>query len=95
MKVSLTIDFEFSGCEYHPPPPEGAEFDLAMARAFLAEAGNPDASAYQLNLYRDLFLALGRRLADTLETLEPEIRKDVKARRGYDEWSPETVAARV
>lgn len=94
MQINQSLDFEFSGCDYHPPPPSGVPFDHDLARAFLREAGCAEPTRYQLNLYRDLFLAFGRALAARLHEIEPEVRAEVKRRRGFDDWSAGAVAER-
>lgn len=95
MKITNSIDFEFSGCDYHPPPPPGAAFGLDVARAFLCEAGTAEPTPYQLNLFRDLLLAVGREVAQQMKDIEPRVRADVERRRGYDEWSEAAIARRT
>ena len=85
MEIIQKVDFEFSGCDYHTSPPKGVSFDLDAAKAFLAEAGMINSTSYQQNLFRDLFMAIGRNIANEMNEIEPKVRADVKARRGFEE----------
>ncbi len=82
MRINHAVEFEFSGCEYHPPAPAGVAFDLEMAKRLLGEAGHVDPSQYQLNMYRDLLLEFARSLAKDFRRLEPTIQEDVVRRKG-------------
>lgn len=80
MQISVTVDFTFSGCDYHPPPPP--DFDTALS---IMRAGGLDPQLdYEVWAYRDLLLALSQQVARQWPRLEREIRDDVTARLGYE-----------
>ena len=79
MRVSINVDFEFSGCNYHPP--SGLEFHTA--ETLMRECGLNPEQDYQIWAFRDLLLSCAGQIAEDWPTLEQAIRKDVTDRLGY------------
>ena len=91
MKIERKVDFEFSGCTYHPKEPDGMVFGTEEAATFLREAGIKTPTRYQSYLFRDLLLQIGREIAEEFDDIEDLVRADVKKRLGYEEWVPSLV----
>ncbi|MFG0285168.1 MAG: hypothetical protein ACF8R7_12160 [Phycisphaerales bacterium JB039] len=79
MQVTITVDFEFSGCNYHAP----SALDFETCEEVLREEGRPPALDYQVWAYRDLLLKFAQQIAHQWPDLESAIREDVEKRLGY------------